>query len=216
LRRLTDDPFRNRGPKFAPDSKRLAFYSNRSGRYETWTINLDGSGLTQITKNVGKGPWWPNWSPDGTRFAFPDGNTSYIYSIGRTPEEGRVETLALMPEGGWFQVWGWSPDARLLVGSRVEGGRPANGVFTYNIETKEYTRLSDAGAASIFLPDGRRILYLEDGSFKIVDLASKRVRPLGGAAGLGRIDSFALTKDGRSLYAIENKVEADVWEATLK
>jgi hypothetical protein len=51
---------------------------------------------------------------------------------------------------------------------------------------------------------------------KIVDLATKRVRPLAGAAPLGRIDSFALSKDGRFLYAIENKIEADIWEATLK
>jgi serine/threonine protein kinase len=36
------------------------------------------------------------------------------------------------------------------------------------------------------------------------------------AAPLGRIDSFALSKDGRFLYATENKIEADIWEATLK
>ena len=216
LRRLTDDPFRNRGPKFAPDGKRLAFYSNRGGRYDTWTINLDGSGLTQVTKNVGKGPWYPNWSPDGTRFAFPDGNTSYIYSIGRTPGEGRVETLALLPEGGWFQVWGWSSDARLLAGFRVEGGRPGNGIYTYSVETKAFARLSDTGTNPVFLPDCRRVLYLENGVLKIVDLAGKRVRPVGGAAALGFVDDFALSKDGRTVYAIENKIEADVWEATLK
>src|SRR5262249_9541440 len=64
LRRLVDDAYRNRGPRFAPDGKRLAFYSNRNGHYDTWIINLDGSGLTQATKDIGKGTWYPNWSPD--------------------------------------------------------------------------------------------------------------------------------------------------------
>jgi hypothetical protein len=164
LRRLTDDPYRNRGPKFAPDGKRLAFYSNRSGRYETWTINVDGSGLTQVTKNIGKGTWWPNWSPDGTRFAFPDGNTSYIYRIGRTPEEGRAEALPFLPEGGWFIVSSWSPNGRLLAGHRVEGDRPENGVFTYSVETKAYPRLErghrprvSGGWPARSIPRGQRL-----------------------------------------------------------
>src|SRR5262249_30999700 len=38
-RRLVDDEFRNRWPRWSPDGSRIAFYSNRSGNYEIWTIH---------------------------------------------------------------------------------------------------------------------------------------------------------------------------------
>ena len=41
-------------PAFSPDGRRLAFHSDRSGRYEIWTIAIDGSGLTQLTKSTGR------------------------------------------------------------------------------------------------------------------------------------------------------------------
>jgi Tol biopolymer transport system component len=49
LRQLTDDPHRDRGPRWSPDGKRLGFFSSRSGRFETWSMNQDGSGLRQMT-----------------------------------------------------------------------------------------------------------------------------------------------------------------------
>src|SRR5262249_13931354 len=170
---------------------------------------------TQATKDIGKGTWYPNWSPDGTRFAFPDGVTSYIYTIGKTPEQGRAEALPALPESGWFQVWGWSPDGKLLAGSPVVRRRNVGG-FTYPLETKTYGKVSESGNNPVFLPDGKRLLYLDDGVLKIVDLAGKRVRPVAGAAALGRVADFALSKDGRFLFSIENKLEADIWQATLK
>ena len=36
LRKLTDDPHRDRGPSWSPDGKRIAFYSNRGGKYAVW------------------------------------------------------------------------------------------------------------------------------------------------------------------------------------
>jgi len=43
------------------------------------------------------------------------------------------------------------------------------------------------------------------------------VGPLGAGRGrIGPVSDFALSKHGRRLYAIENKIEADVWMATLK
>ena len=53
LRQLTHD----RGGKvndgldsWSPDGKKIAFVSNRRGTYEIYSINADGTGLTQITQ----------------------------------------------------------------------------------------------------------------------------------------------------------------------
>ena len=58
-------------PRWSPDGKQLAFFSNRSGKSEIWTIHQDGSGLRQITFTPGKaGAILPVWSPDGTHLAY--------------------------------------------------------------------------------------------------------------------------------------------------
>lgn len=36
-------------PSSSNDGNRLMFYSDRSGRYQVWTIAADGGGLTQVT-----------------------------------------------------------------------------------------------------------------------------------------------------------------------
>src|SRR4029453_18331386 len=68
IRQLTDDAYKDRGPRWHPDGKSIAFFSNRSGKYEIWTIHPDGSGLKQLTHYPGA--HYPVWSRDGTKIAF--------------------------------------------------------------------------------------------------------------------------------------------------
>ncbi len=56
-------------PRWSPDGQRLAFASNRTGRYEIWTIAADGQDPRQVTAGPGQ-KTWPAWSPDGTRILF--------------------------------------------------------------------------------------------------------------------------------------------------
>ena len=54
-----------------PAYQRLVFASNRSGGYDLWTANLDGSGLTRITTTGGgERPSNQAYSPDGTKLVF--------------------------------------------------------------------------------------------------------------------------------------------------
>jgi Tol biopolymer transport system component/tRNA A-37 threonylcarbamoyl transferase component Bud32 len=58
-------------PRLSPDGRRLAFTSTRSGAWEIWVCNLDGSDPVQLTSlNAPTGTGAPHWSPDGRLIAF--------------------------------------------------------------------------------------------------------------------------------------------------
>jgi Tol biopolymer transport system component/DNA-binding winged helix-turn-helix (wHTH) protein len=71
------------GPQFSPDGSRIAFESTRSGAYEIWMCQSDGTSLVQLTHfNSLSGT--PRWSPDGQHIAFDSraaGNAD-IYVVG--------------------------------------------------------------------------------------------------------------------------------------
>ncbi|HJW90683.1 MAG TPA: hypothetical protein VJ436_08590 [Anaerolineales bacterium] len=71
-------------PSWSPDSQRLAIViPGVDERGDIAIINLDGSGLTNLTNSPGQ-DWDPAWSPDGQRIAFmsavPGGDFD-IYSL---------------------------------------------------------------------------------------------------------------------------------------
>jgi Tol biopolymer transport system component len=52
-RRLTHDTggtINNGADSWSPDSTKIAYVSNRSGSYQIWTMNADGTGQTQLTR----------------------------------------------------------------------------------------------------------------------------------------------------------------------
>ncbi len=62
---LTQDFAWNIHPTFSPDGKRIAFISDRSGLSNIWVMNVDGSGLKQISQESKHLIHSPKWSPDG-------------------------------------------------------------------------------------------------------------------------------------------------------
>jgi len=52
-------------PRFSPDSKRIAFTSDRGGGDNIWLMNIDGTDKRQLTKEDFRLLNQPSWSPDG-------------------------------------------------------------------------------------------------------------------------------------------------------
>ena len=217
LRQLTDDPAKHRGMGWSPDSQRIYFMSDRSGRYDIWVIRPDGSGYSQVSKSAGRGPYWPVFSPDGGVFAFPDGTKSYLYRIGKTPEEGAFEPLSPLAEDRWFQVQDWSRDGKRLSGTgRLSGGGCCNQVVLYSFADRRYERVAEPGANPRFLPDGKRLLYERESALWLVDSVSKKTREILPARNDSFLSNFCVSRDGRELYVMRYVRDSDIWEATLK
>lgn len=64
---LTRHPGRDREPVWSPDGTRIAFVSSRGGIF---MMNVDGSGLEQLTFEGADADRNPAWSPDGDMIAF--------------------------------------------------------------------------------------------------------------------------------------------------
>lgn len=61
---LSGAPYEHQ-PRFSPDGKRIAFGSDRSGAQNVWVMNVDGTGLRQITHENFRTASGPAWSLDG-------------------------------------------------------------------------------------------------------------------------------------------------------
>jgi eukaryotic-like serine/threonine-protein kinase len=55
---------------FSPDGKRIAFTSDRTGSFEMWASNSDGTNQIQLTSLKAADAGSPRWSPDGRTIAF--------------------------------------------------------------------------------------------------------------------------------------------------
>jgi Tol biopolymer transport system component len=57
-------------PRYSPDGKYIAFISNRSGNFEIWMSNSDGTGMVNVSKLNNPQTGTPNWSPDSKKIVF--------------------------------------------------------------------------------------------------------------------------------------------------
>jgi eukaryotic-like serine/threonine-protein kinase len=218
LRKLTDDPSRDRGPSWSPDGKRIAFYSNRDGgKYEIFAIEPDGSGLTQLTKTAGR-TWFPFWSPDGKRIAYPTGSETAVFDVAAGPGR-KPEPLPPFPEpGNWFQVTSWSGDGHTLAGvGQALAAAGGGGVVLYSFDSRRFERLSEIGTKPVWLRDGARLLYGPDPEhLAVLDRTTKQSRIVWTAPRGTQIADFAISKDDTWICVIQANDEGDVWVANLQ
>ena len=210
LRAITSDSAIDRVPRWSPDGEWIAFFSNRGGPLQAWAIRPDGSDLTRLTEQPsGVGAWAPDGriavagSPDGVLLLDP-------YRSGPPPEPGFLPPPP--PELAGFRPDSWSPHGRWIAGDLRYLDR---GIVVYSVDTGEYERLTDFGQWPVWLPDGRRILFVTDGKeFWVVDRVTKDAYRVY-AVRRDVIGPPRPTHDGATIYYSRRSTEADVWLLTL-
>jgi Tol biopolymer transport system component len=210
-RQITDDAFRDRGPRWSPDGTKLAFYSDRGGRYETWTVRPDGSNLEQLTKATGPARTEVTWSPDGKRIATNDSVRTWITDLTLPLDQRQAEALPELEGGHALQPRSWSPDGSMLAGGLTLNTSPNSVTLLYSFKTRAYTPLPEGRGWPAWMSDSRRLVVGRYDRIVILDTRTGRATPLLGVAAQG----ISLSRDDRWLSYIENHSEADVWLATL-
>jgi Tol biopolymer transport system component len=217
-RKLTDDAYKDRNPRWSPDGKRISFYSDRSGAYEAWTISPDGSGLTQLTF-TGGGLAYPFWSPDGARLGYNRNRESCsIIEVGTSWKDQTPQHLPLPNDSrlGPFWAISWSPNGRKLGGwSGTSYEHP--GVVVYSFDTGSFERLTEFGSNPVWLKDSRRLLFTFQGKLYLVNSETKKVHeiplPLSSPS---RFDGYGFSADNRMIYYGLTTKEADVWLVSME
>ncbi len=98
----------NSWPKWSPSGNRIAYASNRTGNWEVFSINPDGTGDMQISlSRSGAVNAQPTWSGSGTRLAFinSSGGDVFVYTI--NPDGTNLSASPLV--SGPLYAPAWSP-----------------------------------------------------------------------------------------------------------
>ena len=209
FRQLTDDAFRDRGPGWSPDGRRLSFYSNREGDYQAFTVRPDGSELKRVSA-VPSGLWYPAWSPDGSELSVCTQEGSRRIDLRQPVAEAAARRLPPIDETHLFCARSWSPDGTALAGIAIGPGSVWRGIHVLSLASGAYRRLGDqSGPDVLWLDAGRLVVGTARGEIQVVDARSGEAREL--ARGLGP----SVSADGRWLTYLEQSEEADVWMAAL-
>ncbi|MCI0607112.1 protein kinase [bacterium] len=219
IRKLTDDAPKDRGPAFSPDGKTIAFFSDRTGKYEIWSIRIDGSDLKQLTKTERQAPWNPTWSPDGKRIVCNDQQGNYLFDVSGKLPATNPEILPQVGSNQIFQARGWSPDGTRLCGPVGNGqGVPVPGLWIYDLHTKQFQKVADIQPRPPFcewLSDGRSIVFTDILHMYLLDLENKRLETLYTAPEGTSITFARATSDSRTIFFLKRTFESDIWLATF-
>jgi serine/threonine protein kinase len=120
---------------FSPDGKRVAFTSTRSGAWEIWVSDRDGSSPVQLTfLRAPTGTGVPRWSPDGKLIVFAsDANGQFdIFTV--PSAGGKTQNVASHPafdhvpsfsaDGNWIYFSSARTGDYQIWKVRVAGGDP--------------------------------------------------------------------------------------------
>ena len=137
---------------WSPDGQKIAFCSSlkQSSKYSIYTIDIDGSGLTQLT-DENLFACHPAWSPDGQKIAF---NSAGI----RVMDANGKNLISLTAQG---QLPVWSPDGQKIL-YVDEVSLTNTEIFVMNADGTEPTRLTysdEPDSWPDWSPDGSQIVF---------------------------------------------------------
>ncbi len=155
-------------PSLSPDGKKILLQSNRTGSFEIFTTNPDGTGLKQLTfDNVGN--YTPVWSPDGRSIAFASGRENDESDIYIMDSDGKNQKRLTNSPGDDSHPH-FSPDGKIIIFNSprntpdpgADWSRQWHEIFIMNRDGSDQEQITSYKTVSTFpsiSPDGKKICF---------------------------------------------------------
>ena len=110
LTRVTFDDGLQSSATWSPDSRFIAYSSDRGGKFDIWVQQVSGGDPVQVTKRPGNN-LQPDWSPDGKYIAYRsedgEGGLFVVPALGGEGQERKIVSFGYLPR--------WSPDSSQIL-----------------------------------------------------------------------------------------------------
>jgi len=161
--RLTNSLANDSVPKVSPDGTKIVFVSDRTGPYDLYVMNIDGSGLRSLTSNSAR-ETGPSWAPDGRSIAFGIDTDSLRESDIWVMSVDGGEQINLTKSPGYDTRPAFSPD-----GTRIAFCSNRGASFIYNFDiwvmnadgsnARRLTDYAEYDSDVTWSPDSKRLAY---------------------------------------------------------
>ena len=144
---------------FPPNNGLIVFVSEISGNPEIYSMNPDGSNVTELTKSPAKN-YSPVWSPDGKRIAFISERNAAPDIFSMNPNGSGLTQLT--NKSGFNGYFYWSPDGRKIAytTSSLKDPNRAEQLFVINADGSGKTDLMDVPGSFLgWSPNSQQIVY---------------------------------------------------------
>jgi Tol biopolymer transport system component len=178
MTRLTVDRARDEFPIWSPDGRRVLFRSDRSGVFDLYEKNADGTASERLVLHTDHEKWPADWSHNGQYVIYEERtNQDDLWLL---PLTGDRKPFALTRTTFSENHANFSPDDRWIAYQSDQSGRWEIYIQPFVPDTADGARLGavyqvsrDGGHRPLWRADGKELVYLtDDGSLVAVDVST--------------------------------------------
>ena len=160
MTRFTFGPSRNGNPLWSPDSKRIAFESDRDGPWDFYVKSIGGSGKEEPlykSKALFKRP--SQWSDDGRLVVFEMLDEKTGWDLWTIPVDGDRTPVPYLQTPFNERLGSISPDGRWMLYTSDESGKSEVYVQSFPIADTKYQVTTSGGFAGGWRQDGKELVF---------------------------------------------------------
>lgn len=166
---LREPHIENAYPRWSRDGAQVLYQSNRSGTWQIYVMNADGSDNHQITTDSSNNNF-PDWAPDNSRVAFVSdrsGNEEvYVMNM-----DGSGLTNLSKNDARDIHPY-WTPDGKRILFNSSRDDASSFEVYIVNADGSGLERITntpDVETCARMSPDGKSILFLNGDAVTMSD-----------------------------------------------
>ena len=213
--RLTFDPARESRSIWSPDSREVAFWSDRNGPADLFVKAIDGSSeAVEVLATPPQGNYPEAWSPDGRHLLL---QTVGLHSLERRPDGTWAEPVPYTDGDSPEAAAQFSPDGRFVAYWSNESGTDEVYVRPFPRGPGKWLASQDGGSQPRWSRDGKELFYVKKDTLYTVAVSTQPTFTMGETTELftspdlewaWRLPTYDVSLDGQRFVTVESIGEA--------